>query len=129
MTVDDGPSNLDIDASSASRTSPPVTIDHTPPRKVRVERSRVERGRAEHSRAERRGSALEIELEDALSPIRRVEWSVDATEWSPAPAADGLLDERREILRLEPPPDARLLLLRVHDAAFNVVTFDLTDSP
>lgn len=129
VTVDDGPSNVDFDARSVSRTSPPVTIDHTPPRMVRVEHSRVEHSRVEHSRVERQGATLEVELEDALSPIRQVEWSVDAAEWKPAPAVDGLLDERREILRLEIPPGARLVLLRAHDAALNVVTFDLTDSP
>ncbi len=53
--------------------------------------------------------------------------SVDAGEWRPAPAADGLLDGRRETLELEVPEGARLVLLRVTDAAFNVTTFDLSD--
>ena len=58
--------------------------------------------------------------------MRRAAVSVDAGEWRPVRAADGLLDGRRETLRVEVPEGTRLLLLRVLDAAFNVVTFDLS---
>jgi hypothetical protein len=54
-------------------------------------------------------------------------FSVDAQEWKPVEAADGLLDGRTETLLLAPEKDGgSLLLLRVTDAAYNVITFDLT---
>jgi hypothetical protein len=68
-----------------------------------------------------------VVLEDAWNPLRAAEVSVDAGEWQPAPAADGLLDARRETLEIEVPAGARLLLLRATDAAFNVQTFDLSE--
>jgi hypothetical protein len=68
---------------------------------------------------------LEVEVMDALSPLRQAVFSADAGEWRPATAADGLLDGRRERLTVDLPQGARMLLLRVTDAAFNVVTFDL----
>jgi hypothetical protein len=40
-------------------------------------------------------------------------------------AVDGLLDGRRETLWIEVPDGARLALLRVSDAAHNVIAFDL----
>ena len=56
--------------------------------------------------------------------------SVDAQEWKPVEAADGLLDGRTETLVIDPAGETKksggLLLLRVTDAAFNVITFNLT---
>ena len=66
-------------------------------------------------------------MEDAWNPLRTVEVSVDAGEWHDAPAADGLLDARRETLEVAVPEGAKLLLLRATDAAFNVITYDLSD--
>jgi hypothetical protein len=89
---------------------------------------------------------------DALSPIREAVYSVDAGEWKPAQAADGLLDGERETLLIDPLApitaggadaggadagdggnrpagerrEAHMVLLRVTDAAYNVVTFDLS---
>jgi hypothetical protein len=40
--------------------------------------------------------------------------------------ADGLLDGKTETLLVSPAPKGGLLLLRVTDAAYNVVTFDLS---
>ena len=58
----------------------------------------------------------------------RAAYSVDAREWLPAKVKDGLLDGRKETLEIELPPKraAQILLLRVRDAAFNVITFDLS---
>ena len=53
--------------------------------------------------------------------------SIDAGEWRPVAAADGLLDGQREVLLLGAiPPSARLVLLRLADAALNYETFDLS---
>lgn len=90
--------------------SAPAVIDHTPPVLRAVRRA---------------GGAHEAEIEDARSPVREAAWSADGAAWTPAVAVDGLVDGRREMLRIPAPEGARLLLLRVMDAAFNVVTFDL----
>ncbi len=114
LTASDRRDRPGAEALADHKLSESVVIDHSPP--VLESRSR-------------RGSAITVELFDALSPMRDAAVSVDAREWRPATAADGLLDGRRETLRIEVPDAARLLLLRVSDAAHNVVTFDLmTDS-
>jgi hypothetical protein len=95
----------------ATEISEPVLIDHTPPALEKVER---------------RGGTLRLEVADHWNPLSLAELSADGGPWRPLNAADGLLDGEREVLLVDQPPDARLLLLRVMDAAFNTVTFDLT---
>ena len=90
--------------------SEPVLIDHTPPVLTRVTKQ---------------GERWQVEIEDALNPLREAVFSVDAGEWQPASVVDGLLDGQRETLILSPSAAGRLVLLRVTDAAFNVVTFDI----
>jgi hypothetical protein len=103
------------DGRTGERVSEPVVVDHTPPR----------RGAVRHQ-----GGMLRVEVEDALSPLREAVVSLDAGEWRPVAAGDGLLDGRRETLEIPLPGPGgegpRLVLLRVTDAAHNVVTFDLT---
>jgi len=111
LTASDAPDNPAGEALEAQRESAPVTVDHTPP---------------ELRRVERKGGKLEVAVYDALSPLRQAEISVDGAPWRPARPADGLLDGRSEVLMLEDvPKSARLVLLRVIDASFNVRTFDL----
>lgn len=112
LTASDGEARSEAEALSHEKVSETVVIDHASPVLVAHQR---------------RGSTIEVELRDALSPMRDAAVSVDAGEWRPARAVDGLLDGRRETLRLELPAEARLLLLRVSDAAHNVVTFDLLE--
>jgi len=100
----------EVDVASAERLSTPVVIDHSPPRLVSVER---------------RGDDLEAVLEDALSPLRDVVYSVDVAEWRSVTSADGVLDGRRETVRLPASDGAQMLILRATDAGFNVITFDL----
>ncbi len=114
LTASDGSGRAGAEALSDEKLSEPVVIDNSPP----VLESH-----------ERRSGQVAVELSDALSPMRDAAVSIDAGEWRPAPAADGLLDGRRESLRLEVPDAARLLLLRVSDAAHNVITFDLLADP
>ena len=94
----------------AAEVSEPVLIDHSPPTLVEVGG---------------RGGELRIELADAWNPLRAAELSVDGGAWRALTAEDGLLDGQRETLVVERPAGARLLLLRVTDAAYNTVTFDL----
>lgn len=115
LTASDAADNPPGEGQAGDRLSGPVVIDHSPPALVEAE-----------ARAGNPGRHLRVVLEDAWNPLRTAEVSVDAAEWQAAPAADGLLDGRREVLELEVPEDARLVLLRVTDAAHNVTTFDLS---
>ncbi len=110
LRASDGAGRWREEALADEKESESVVIDHTPPALVS---------------SERRDGAIVLELADALSPIRDVAVSVDAGEWRPAQAADGILDGRRETLRVEVPAAARLVLLRASDAAHNVITFKL----
>ena len=73
-----------------------------------------------------RSRAAAIELADAWSPVRSAELSADGGAWRPLTSEDGLLDGQSEVLMVDRPEGAKLLLLRVTDAAFNTRTFDLT---
>jgi hypothetical protein len=110
LRASDAEANADGGSLESEDTSEPVVVDSTPPKLVAVRAA---------------GSQLRVELEDALSPMREAVASVDGAEWRPALVEDGLLDGRRETLLVERPPGARLLLVRVTDAANNVVAFDL----
>lgn len=101
----------DLDAPlSSEEISVPVLIDHSAPELVSSRKN---------------AEGYSVVVGDALSPLRAAEVSVDASEWRPIRPADGLLDGKRETLELQAPKEARLVLLRLTDAAFNVVTFDL----
>ncbi|HKH44964.1 MAG TPA: hypothetical protein VKM72_09915 [Thermoanaerobaculia bacterium] len=118
LRASDRPANDPASALVSERISDPVVVDHAPP---------------QLGEARRDGDRLRVTVRDAASPLREAVFSVDAQEWKPAEAADGLLDGRTETLLLAPEtPEApetkggSLLLLRVTDAAYNVITFDLT---
>lgn len=110
-------------AQVAERISDPVVIDHAPPQLGDVKREAAGRVR--------------VEVRDAASPLREAVYSIDAQEWKAVEAADGLLDGRTETLLIQPEAEGEgktgekkkgnLLLLRVTDAAFNVITFNLTE--
>ena len=95
----------------AEEVSEPVLIDHSTPSLVDVSYS---------------DKGLEVVVEDSWNPLREAVYSVDAQQWRPAIPVDGLLDGRRETLQVPPLEPGSLLLLRLTDAAFNVVTIDLT---
>jgi hypothetical protein len=111
LAASDSPANEPESALTTERVSDPVVIDHTPPSLGEVRRE---------------GGRLRVVVRDTASPIREAVYSVDAAEWKPARAADGLLDGRSETLLIESAETAGLVLLRVTDAAHNVMTFDLT---
>jgi hypothetical protein len=87
----------------------------------------VDNGVPELVGVERRANALEVEVVDQWSPLRRAEFSLDAGEWLPVRTVDGLLDGQHERLLVDSPDSGKLILLRLMDAAFNVVTFDLSE--
>ncbi len=99
-------------ALSAEQVSEPVIVDHTPPTLGKVSTDT---------------GTFTVQVLDAANPLIEALYSMDAEAWLPAPAADGLLDGVREtvllpIRSLTP----EMVLLRVTDAAHNVVTFDLS---
>lgn len=113
LAASDEAANVPGEGLVEERISEPVVVDHSAPALVE---------------AARRGDGVRVVVEDGNNPLRSAEISVDAGEWRPASASDGLLDARREVLDLSVGEAApRLLLLRVTDAAYNVVTFDLSD--
>ena len=112
LTASDRLANTEAEALSAEQESEPVVIDHSPPARGKVEQ---------------RDGAWRVEVTDRWNPLREAKLSVDAGEWRPAAAADGLLDGQSETLLLgEIPGSARLVLLRLADAALNYETFDLS---
>jgi hypothetical protein len=101
----------DGERKTAIEISEPVLIDHSSPTLKAVREV---------------DGKLEVVVEDRWNPLREAAYSLDATDWQSAQPEDGLLDGQRETLRLTIPETGNLLLLRVIDAAFNVVTFDLS---
>ncbi|MCB1032292.1 MAG: hypothetical protein KDD47_00470, partial [Acidobacteria bacterium] len=110
LVASDRRSNADEEALTAEQLTGPVVVDHSVPRLESVRRQ---------------ASTLEARVSDALNPLREAVVSIDAGEWKPAVAADGLVDGRREVLRVAVPAGARMVLLRLTDGAHNVVTLDL----
>ncbi len=98
-------------AREADLTSAPVMIDNTPPI-VTI------------GPVQRNGTAAEIQFDarDAASPLRRCEYSLDATGWVPLEAADGVIDSQQErfVLSLDKlTPGEHLVVIRVLDSASN----------
>ena len=112
VTARDDESNGAGQGLRGAEISDPAVVDHGTPQLVTSERD---------------GRTLSLEVRDERSPLMDAVWSVDAGPWQPAVVEDGLLDSRHERLRLEVPEGARMVLLRLTDAAFNVVTLDLSN--
>jgi len=111
LTVDDEKANDRPTALSAAQVSEPVVIDHSAP---------------ELRRARREGAGIRLAVYDALSPLRMAEVSIDGAPWRPLAALDGLVDGRSEELVLDEIPEgAKLVLVRVGDAAFNDRAIDV----
>ena len=111
VVASDAPSNVPEFARQSELVSPPILIDSTPP-VILV------------GTPQRTGSSFEIELEaqDATSPLRLCEYSLDAGSWQPIESVDGITDSKRERFRLRISslrPGEHLLVFRVYDAANN----------
>ncbi|MCS7315726.1 MAG: hypothetical protein RMI94_11055 [Bryobacterales bacterium] len=111
VVASDAPSNPPASARQAELVSAPTLIDHTPP----LLRAGEPRRAGPHWE-------VDVEAADAVSPLRRAEYSLDAGPWIPLEPADGVLDspaERFRILLEDPAPGERLLVVRVFDASGN----------
>ncbi len=98
-------------AREAELVSSPILIDSTPPV--------VTAGAAR-----RTGAMVEIDVdaEDRGSVLRRCEYSLDAGQWMPVEAADGVTDSARErfLVRIDKvSAGEHLVVVRVYDAAGN----------
>ncbi len=98
-------------AREADLTSAPVMIDNTPP-VVTIGPVR------------RTGATAEVDFDarDAASPLRRCEYSLDASGWVPLEAADGVIDSQQErfVLSFDKlSPGEHLVVIRVLDSAGN----------
>ncbi|MGA7234619.1 MAG: hypothetical protein WBY44_02995 [Bryobacteraceae bacterium] len=108
-------SDREVNAPTAAREalldSAPVMIDNTPP-VVTVGATRYANGAAH----------IEWEAADGASGLRRCEYSLDAGDWIPVEAADGVIDSLREKFTLELAnlkPGEHLIAIRVSDSANN----------
>ncbi len=111
VVASDRESNPPASAREAQLTSAPVLIDNTPP-VVTVGTVRYAGGNAH----------VEFEAVDAASSLRRCEYSLDAVEWVPVEAADGVIDSPREKFVLDltgVSAGEHLLVIRVADSANN----------
>jgi hypothetical protein len=104
-------SNPPSQARESDLESPPVLLDQTPPQVTLAA-----------PRAGAQGLEIEVDAEDALSPVRRAEVSIDAGPWRAMECADGVADSRHErfTVRLPTPaPGEHLVTVRVYDASGN----------
>ena len=111
VTASDRLDNTGGEALEAEAVSAAVIVDHSPARLVEASRD---------------GDRVTAVVEDEWSPLREAVVSVDAGEWRAVKVEDRLLDSRREALSIDAAASARLLLLRLTDAAHNVTTIDLS---
>lgn len=111
VKASDAPDNAPGTSKEAELVSAPVLLDNTPP-VVTASAPKRNGGRV----------VIEFEASDAASSIRRAEYSLNAGHWTPAEAADGILDSPQERLRVTLeglPPGEHLVTLRAYDAAGN----------
>jgi hypothetical protein len=114
VTASDREANPPASAREAQLTSTPVMIDNTPP--VLTMGTVRYAGGAAH---------VEWEAADAASALRRCEYSLDAGNWIPVEAADGVIDSPREKFALDLPgltAGEHMLVVRVADSANNTAT-------
>jgi hypothetical protein len=114
VVASDREANPPASAREAQLTSTPVMIDNTPPA-IAMGTVRYAAGAAH----------VEWEAADASSALRRCEYSLDAGNWVPVEAADGVIDSPREKFSLDLPglsAGEHLLVIRVADSANNTAT-------
>ena len=112
VVASDKMSNAAGAAREAELISAPILFDNTPPT--------VTAGVAR-----RNGSTVEVDIQarDAVSALRRAEYSLDAAAWVPMDPVDGVLDGLQEQFRLRVEnltPGEHLIVIRVFDSAGNV---------
>lgn len=112
ITASDAEANPE-EPARAVRLSPAFVVDNTPP----------------VVRATRRGEWWIVTVQDALSPLVRVEWNRDGEGWHALAAEDGLLDGRSETFRLGIAPGRHVLSVRAVDDHHNRTTVAVEETP
>jgi hypothetical protein len=107
----DKPSNDLRYAQETDLVSSPVLIDNTPPLVTATE-------------PKREGDRWKVNFtgEDRTSALKRCDYSVDAGQWQPLEAADGITDCKREDFELQLsglPPGEHVVAIRIYDSAGN----------
>ncbi len=111
VVASDAPSNAPEFAQRAELVSTPVLIDNTPPVVTVLNQQRTEQT-----------ADIEIDGHDKTSPLRLCEYSLDAGNWQPIEAVDGITDSPEEHFRVHLDKlgsGEHLLVLRVYDTAGN----------
>ena len=111
VIASDAPSNAPEYAKQTELVSTPVVIDNTPPL-VTIAPPR----RADTT------ADIEVTANDATSPLRRCEYSLDAAFWQPVEAVDGITDSQQERFHIHLEklrPGEHLLVVRVYDSVGN----------
>ena len=71
----------------------------------------------------RNGGSVTVRITDELSPIGKVEYSLDADKWILLTPADGIADSRDETFRLDATATAgKFVIVRATDQFYNVAT-------
>jgi hypothetical protein len=64
-----------------------------------------------------------VRVTDELSPIGKVEYSLDADKWIPITPVDGIADSRDETFRLDgKATNGKFVIVRATDQFYNVAT-------
>ncbi len=111
VQASDSPSNPPGGEKKGEETSAWFLVDNTPPR--------VE---ASFNKKEEKGGAVEVRVTDTTSPIKTLEYSLDAAPWVPAVPLDGIADSLSEQYRIaleRLPAGEHTLLLKATDAEGN----------
>jgi sugar lactone lactonase YvrE len=96
-----------VAASSDAKSGVEFTVDNTAPRIA----------------FETAGGAITVKITDALSPIAKAEYSVDAEKWHRMLPVDGIADSPEETFRLEQMvSEKQFVVIRAVDAHYNVAT-------
>jgi hypothetical protein len=113
IIASDAPGSGVSESLTGELESSSFVIDNTPPR-FDVRASRAEGGR----------TVVEFDVRDALSPVSRVEYTVDALRWRTVFPVDGIADAPNESFRfsLDEGVTASDVTLRAFDGLGNVVT-------
>jgi len=112
ITASDAEANPE-EPARAVRLSGSFVVDNTPP-VVRIARQ---------------GQWWVITVQDALSPLVRVEWNRDGTGWHTLAADDGLLDGPTESFRLPVAPGNHVVSVRAVDDHHNRATVAAEETP
>lgn len=112
VVATDRPGNARETARESDLVSSPVLIDNTPPVVTFAAPRRAADGHFE----------VTVDAVDQTSPLRRCDYSFDASNWLPVEAADGVTDSPSEQFRISVDhlrAGEHLLVVRVYDAANN----------